>query len=66
MRRIEYSTKSNQIKVEKTTFWKVNPENDVIHDAQKVVWDIKFILQISKKFGDIGTASILAKNRKIA
>ena len=50
MRRIKYSTKSNQIKVEKTRFGEVNSENDVIHDAQKVIWDIKK----SKKFGDIG------------
>jgi hypothetical protein len=35
MRRIKYSTKGDQIKVEKTRFGKVNPENDVIHDAQK-------------------------------
>ena len=40
MRRIKYSTKGNQIKVEKTRFGKVNPENDVIHDAQKVILDI--------------------------
>ena len=37
MRRINYSTKGNQIKVKKPRFEKVNPENDVIHDAQKVI-----------------------------
>ena len=37
MRKIKYSTKGNQIKVKKTKFEKVNPENDVIHDAQKVI-----------------------------
>jgi hypothetical protein len=37
MRRIKYSTEGNQIKVERTGFGKVNPENDVIHDAQKVI-----------------------------
>ena len=37
MRRIKYFTKSNQIKLEKTRFGKVNPKNDVIHDAQKVI-----------------------------
>ena len=42
MRRIKYSTKSNQIKVEKTRFGKVNSENDVIHDGQKVIWNINF------------------------
>jgi hypothetical protein len=36
MRRIKYCTKGNQIKVEKTKLGKVNPENDVIHDAKKV------------------------------
>ena len=30
MRKIKYSTKLNQIKVEKSKF---NPENDVIHEA---------------------------------
>ena len=40
MRRIKYSIKVNQIKVEKTRLWKVNPENDVIHDTQKVILDI--------------------------
>jgi hypothetical protein len=37
MRRIKYLTEGNQRKVEKTRFGKVNPENDVIHDAQKVM-----------------------------
>ena len=37
MRRIKYSNKRNQIKIEKTRFEKVNPETDVIHDAQKVI-----------------------------
>ena len=49
MRRMKYSTECNQIKVEKTRFEKVNRKNDVIHDAQKVIWDI-----ILKKIGDIG------------
>jgi hypothetical protein len=30
-------TIGNQIKVEKTRFDKVNPDNDVIHEAQKVI-----------------------------
>jgi hypothetical protein len=34
MRRVKYST--NQIKVEKTRFGKVNPLNDVIHVAKIV------------------------------
>ena len=36
MQRIKYFTKGNPIKNEKTTcrFGKVNPENDVIYDAQ--------------------------------
>ena len=37
MRRNKHCTKSNQMKVEKTRFGKVKPENDVIHDAQKVI-----------------------------
>ena len=37
MLKIEYFTKGNQIKVKKTRFGKVNPENDVIHDAKKVI-----------------------------
>jgi hypothetical protein len=37
MRRIKYSTKGNQIKVEKTRFGIVNSEHDVIHDDQKVI-----------------------------
>jgi hypothetical protein len=37
MRGIKYSTKGNTIKVEKTGFWKVNPKNDIIHDAQKLI-----------------------------
>ena len=37
MRRIKYSTKGNQIKDEKTRFGKINPENDVIHNAEKVI-----------------------------
>ena len=37
MRKIKHSTKRYQIKVEKTGFEKVNPENDVIHDAQKEI-----------------------------
>jgi hypothetical protein len=40
MCRIKYSTKGNQIKVEKNRFEIVNPENDVIHDGQKLIWDI--------------------------
>jgi hypothetical protein len=36
MRRIKYSIKSNQIKVERTIFGKVHTENDVIHDAENV------------------------------
>ena len=32
-----------------TRFEIVNPGNDVIHDAQKVIWDINLL-----KFGDIG------------
>ena len=37
MQRIKYFTKGTQIKVEKTRFEKINVENDVIHDAQKVI-----------------------------
>jgi hypothetical protein len=37
MRGISYWTKRNQIKVEKSKFEKVNPENDVIFDGQKVI-----------------------------
>ena len=62
MRRSKYCTKGNQIKVKLTRLGKVNPENDVIHDAQKVIWDIKK----SKKFGDIATGSISAKTSGIA
>ena len=40
MRRSKYSTKGNQINVKKTKIGKVNPENDVIHDAQKVICDL--------------------------
>ena len=77
MNRIKYF--SNQIKDEKTRFGKGNLENDVIHDAQKGIWDknLEKFSGIGKfgvfgKFGDIGTigdidtGSILAKNRKIA
>jgi hypothetical protein len=67
MRRIEYSTESDQIKVERTWLGKLNLQNDGIYDAQKVIWDInlKKIGNIGK-FGDIGTGSIIAKNREIA
>jgi hypothetical protein len=37
MRRIKYSAKRNQIKVEKSKFGKSNLENDVIYDALKVI-----------------------------
>ena len=37
MRKIKYFTRDNQIKVKKTRFGEVNPENDVIHDARKVI-----------------------------
>jgi hypothetical protein len=40
MRKIKYSTKRNQIKFEKSGFGKFNPENDVIHDAHKVICNI--------------------------
>ena len=70
MRRIKYSTKGNQIKVEKTRFRKVKPENDVILDAKSNQRD-KPQKNIGK-FGDIGsfvdsgTRSILVENREIA
>ena len=35
MRRIKYFNKQYQIKVQKSRFWTLNIENDVIHDAQK-------------------------------
>jgi hypothetical protein len=73
MRRIKYSTKGNQIKVKKNRFDLVNPENDVIHDAQKVIWNInlKKIGDIGKfgqigSLGYIGAGSILDKNCEIA
>jgi hypothetical protein len=53
---IKYSTKGNHIKIEKTRFGKVNPENDVIHDAKEVIWDIN--LKKSRRYwaSDIGPA----------
>ena len=35
--RIKYSTKLNQIQVDKSKFEKFNLENDVIHDAHDVI-----------------------------
>ena len=61
MRRIEYSTKCNQIKVEKTRFGKGNPENDVIQDAQKVILDLNL-----KKSAILALRVFLAKNREFA
>jgi hypothetical protein len=60
MRKIQYSTKRNQNQVKKSQFGKFNHENDVIPDAHKVICKINL-----NKFGDIGTGSILAKNREI-
>jgi hypothetical protein len=40
MRKIVYSTERNQIKVEKSESGKLNHENDVIHDANKVICDM--------------------------
>ena len=37
MRRIKYSAKCNQIKVEQSKFGKFNLETDVIHYALKVI-----------------------------
>jgi hypothetical protein len=37
MRRVKYDTKGNQIKVRNTRFGRVNSENDLIYDAQKVI-----------------------------
>jgi hypothetical protein len=37
MRGIKYLTEGHEIKVENTRFEKVNPENDVIHDAQNLI-----------------------------
>ena len=37
MRRIKYSAKRSQIKVEKSKIGKFNLENDVIHDALKLI-----------------------------
>ena len=61
MRRISYSIKRNQIKVDQSRFGKFNPGNDVIHDAHKLIRDINF--KKIGKFGDMGTGIILAKNR---
>jgi hypothetical protein len=61
MRRISNSAKRNRIKLEKSKFGKFNLENYVILDAHNVVCDTNI-----KKIGDIGTGSILAKNREIA
>ena len=41
MCRITYFTKRNQIKIEKSRFWKFNHENDANHDALKVICNIK-------------------------
>jgi hypothetical protein len=77
MREIENSTKGNQIKLEKTRFEIVNPENDVIHELLIMTLNKSFEIQISRKIGDFGkfgnigtfgytgTQSILAKNREI-
>ena len=40
MRGIKYSAKRNPIQVEKSKFGKLNLENDVIHDAFKVIRNI--------------------------
>ena len=37
MRKIKNCTKGHRKKIEKTRFGKVNPENDISHDAQKVI-----------------------------
>jgi hypothetical protein len=57
MRRIKYSAKRNQIKVRKSKFGKLNLENDVIHDALKVICNknLKKNSAILGIFGDIGT-----------
>ena len=57
MCRINYSAKRNQIKVKNSKFGKFNLENDLIHDADKVIFNRNF----KKKIGNIGTfADILA------
>ena len=45
MRRIKYSTKRYQIRIKKSNFGKLNLENHVIDDANKVI--------CNKKLGDI-------------
>ena len=51
MRRIKYCTKGTQLTVNKTRFGEFNPENDVIHDADKVISDMN-----PEKFADIWPA----------
>ena len=58
MRKIKYFIKRSQLKVEKSRFEKFNHENDVIHDAFKVICNRN--LEKFGEFGDIGTGSILA------
>ena len=61
MRRINYSSKRNRIKVKKSKFVKFNLENDAIHDAHKVIcsrnlkkfrryWAFSVILALSAIF----------------
>jgi hypothetical protein len=37
MLRIKYSTEGSQIKVVDTKLWRADPENDVLHDARKII-----------------------------
>ena len=43
MRRMNYSTKRNQMEVLKSKFGKLSLQNDVIHEANKVNWNLKKI-----------------------
>ena len=51
-------------KIRKSTFATFNFENDVIHDARRVICNKK--LKLCCRFGGIGTGSILAKICEIA
>ena len=59
MRTINNSAKRNQIKIKKNKFGQYNLENDIIREFVHEI-------EISWKFGDIGTGNISAKNREIA
>jgi hypothetical protein len=65
---VELDTPPNAIKLKLNSYFEIfNYENDVIHDAHKVICNINLQnFGDFGKFGNISTRSILAKKNEIA